>query len=112
MRILRFFLLLASVVGAVYIFHALHAGTVPSDERSIAWLFGLGLVLNIFFLYFAARSLLELRGSVTFFAFGTMLKCVSSENVPASRPDWIERSTAIVAGISARVPNGEQYALG
>src|SRR6516164_9090097 len=41
MRILRFFLLLASVVGAAYIFHALHAGTFPSVERSIAWLFGL-----------------------------------------------------------------------
>ena len=52
MRILRFFLLLASVVGAAYIFHALHAGTVPSVERSIAWLFGLGLVLNIIFLLF------------------------------------------------------------
>jgi hypothetical protein len=52
MRILRFFLLLASVVGAAYIFHALHAGSVPSAERSIAWLFGLGLVLNIIFLLF------------------------------------------------------------
>jgi hypothetical protein len=41
MRILRFFLLLASVVGAAYIFRALHAGSVPSAERSIAWLFGL-----------------------------------------------------------------------
>ena len=52
MRILRFFLLLASVVGAAYIFRALHAGSVPSAERSIAWLFGLGLVLNIIFLLF------------------------------------------------------------
>jgi hypothetical protein len=54
MRILRFFLLLASVVGAAYIFHALHAGSVPSAERLIAWLFGLalGLVLNIIFLLF------------------------------------------------------------
>ena len=52
MRILRFFLLFASVVGAVYIFHALHVGSVLSSERSIAWLFGLGLVLNIFFLLF------------------------------------------------------------
>jgi uncharacterized membrane protein len=52
MRILRFFLLVASVVGAVYIFHALHIGSVPSGERSIAWLFGLGLVLNIIFLLF------------------------------------------------------------
>jgi hypothetical protein len=52
MRILRFFLLGASVVGAVYIFHALHAGSVPTAERSIAWLFGLGLVLNIIFLLF------------------------------------------------------------
>jgi uncharacterized membrane protein len=52
MRILRFFLLLASVVGAVYIFYALHVGSVPSSERSIAWLFGLGLVLNIIFLLF------------------------------------------------------------
>jgi hypothetical protein len=42
----------------------------------------------------APRSPPELRGSVTFFVFGTMLKCVSSENVPASRHDWIERSTA------------------
>jgi hypothetical protein len=50
MRILRFFLLFASVVGAVYIFHALHVGSVLSSERSIAWLFGLGLVLNIIFL--------------------------------------------------------------
>ena len=50
MRILRFFLLVASVVGAVYIFHALHTGSVPSAERSIAWLFGLRLVLNIIFL--------------------------------------------------------------
>ena len=47
-----FFLLIASVVGAAYIFQALHAGTVPSVERSIAWLFGLGLVLNIIFLLF------------------------------------------------------------
>jgi hypothetical protein len=52
MRTLRFFLLLASVVGAAYIFHALHAGSVPSAEWSIAWLFGLGLVLNIIFLLF------------------------------------------------------------
>jgi hypothetical protein len=52
MRILRFFLLLASVVGAVQIFHALHVGSVLSSERSIAWLFGLGLVLNIIFLLF------------------------------------------------------------
>jgi uncharacterized membrane protein len=52
MRILRFFLLLVSVVGAVYIFYALHVGSVPSSERSIAWLFGLGLVLNIIFLLF------------------------------------------------------------
>jgi len=40
MRILRFFLLVASVVGAVYIFHALYAGTVPSVERSIAYYSG------------------------------------------------------------------------
>ena len=52
MRILRFSLLVASVVGAVYIFHALHIGSVPDTERSIAWLFGLGLVLNIIFLLF------------------------------------------------------------
>jgi hypothetical protein len=52
MRILRFFLLFASVVGAVYIFHALHVGSVLSSERSMAWLFGLGLVLNIIFLLF------------------------------------------------------------
>jgi hypothetical protein len=52
MRILRFFLLVASVVGAVYIFHALHNGIIPGSERSIAWLFGLGLVLNIVFLLF------------------------------------------------------------
>jgi len=52
MRILRFFLLVASVVGAVYIFLALHIGNVPSAERWIAWLFGLGLVLNIIFLLF------------------------------------------------------------
>jgi hypothetical protein len=52
MRILRFFLLVASVAGTVYIFHALHIGSIPSTERSIAWLFGLGLVLNIIFLLF------------------------------------------------------------
>ena len=52
MRILRFFLLVASVVGAVYIFHALHIGSIPGTERSIVWLFGLGLVLNIIFLLF------------------------------------------------------------
>ena len=52
MRILRFFLLVASVVGAVYIFHALYIGTIAGSERSIAWLFGLGLVLNIIFLLF------------------------------------------------------------
>ena len=45
-------MLIASVVGAVYIFHALHIGSTPSTERSIAWLFGLGLVLNIIFLLF------------------------------------------------------------
>jgi hypothetical protein len=52
MRILRFFLLVASVVGTVYIFHALHIGSIPDAERLIAWLFGLGLVLNIIFLLF------------------------------------------------------------
>jgi uncharacterized membrane protein len=52
MRILRFFLLVASVVGTVYIFHALYIGSIPGTERSIAWLFGLGLVLNIIFLLF------------------------------------------------------------
>jgi uncharacterized membrane protein len=54
MRILRFFLFVASVVGAVYIFHALHIGSIPGTERSIAWLFGLGLVLSIIFLLFCA----------------------------------------------------------
>jgi hypothetical protein len=52
MRILRFFLLVASVVGVVYIFHALHIGSIPGPERSIAWLFGVGLVLNMIFLLF------------------------------------------------------------
>ena len=52
MRILRFFLLVASVVGAGYIFYALRIGSIPGTERSIAWLFGLGLVLNIIFLLF------------------------------------------------------------
>jgi hypothetical protein len=52
MRILRFFLLAASVVGAAYIFHALHIGSFPGTQRSIAWLFGLGLILNIIFLLF------------------------------------------------------------
>ena len=52
MRILRFFLFVASIVGAVYIFHALHIGSIPGTERSIAWLFGLGLILNIIFLLF------------------------------------------------------------
>jgi len=74
MRILRFFLLVASVVGAVYIFHALHVGSVASAERSIAWLFGLGLVLNKFFFYFAARSSPAIRGSHTFFVFGTKMR--------------------------------------
>ena len=52
MRILRFFLLVASVVGAINIFQALHFGSIPSTDRSIAWFFGLGLVLNIIFLLF------------------------------------------------------------
>jgi hypothetical protein len=52
MRILRFFLLAASFVGAAYIFHALYIGGFPGAERSIAWLFGLGLMLNIIFLLF------------------------------------------------------------
>jgi hypothetical protein len=52
MRILRFFLLAASVVGAIYIFQALHFKSVPGTERLIAWLFGLGLTLNIIFLLF------------------------------------------------------------
>jgi hypothetical protein len=52
MQILRFFLLAASVVGAAYIFHALHIGSFPGTERPAAWLFGLGLVLNIIFLLF------------------------------------------------------------
>ena len=52
MWILRFFLLVASVVGAVYIFQTLHIGSIPDTKRSIAWLFGLGLVLNIIFLPF------------------------------------------------------------
>src|SRR5215469_15054953 len=52
MQILRFFLLVASVVGAAYVFHALHTGSFPGAQRSIAWLFGLGLVLNIIFLLF------------------------------------------------------------
>jgi hypothetical protein len=52
MQILRFFLLAASAVGAAYIFHALYIGSFTGTERSIAWLFGLGLVLNIIFLLF------------------------------------------------------------
>jgi hypothetical protein len=52
MRILRFFLLVASAVGAAYVFYTLHIGSLPGRERSIAWLFGLGLVLNIIFLLF------------------------------------------------------------
>jgi hypothetical protein len=52
MRFLRFFLLIVSVVGAIYIFYALHIGSVPVTERSIAWVFGLGLILNIIFLLF------------------------------------------------------------
>jgi hypothetical protein len=52
MQILRFFLLAASVVGAAYIFHDLHIGSFTGTGRSIAWLFGLGLVLNIIFLLF------------------------------------------------------------
>jgi hypothetical protein len=54
MRILRFVLLVASVVGTVHIFHALHIGSIPGTEQSIAWLFGLGLVLNIIFLLFCS----------------------------------------------------------
>jgi hypothetical protein len=52
MRILRFFLLAASVAGAAYIFHALRVGSFPGAERSVLWLFGLGSVLNIIFLLF------------------------------------------------------------
>jgi hypothetical protein len=52
MRILRFFLLAASVAGAAYIFHALRVGSFPGAERSVLWLFGLGSVLNIIFLVF------------------------------------------------------------
>jgi hypothetical protein len=52
MRILRFFLLIASVVGEIYVFHAVYIGSVPGTQRSIVWLFGLGLVLNIIFLLF------------------------------------------------------------
>ena len=50
---------------------------------------------------FATRSSPGIRGSLTFFVFDTMPKCVSSENVPASRRDWTE-------GLA----NGEKYALG
>jgi hypothetical protein len=52
MRILRFFLLAASVAGAAYIFYALRVGRFPGAERSVLWLFGLGSVLNIIFLLF------------------------------------------------------------
>jgi hypothetical protein len=92
MRILRFFLLVASVVGAVYIFHALHIGSIPGTERSIVWLFGPGLVLNIIFLLFCGLSPPEIRGSHTFFVFGTMPNCANSVNAPVSRRDWTERT--------------------
>jgi hypothetical protein len=52
MRILRFFLLAASIAGAAYIFHALRVGSFPGAERSVLWLFGLGAILNIIFLLF------------------------------------------------------------
>jgi hypothetical protein len=52
MRILRFFLLAASIAGAAYIFHALHTGSLPGVDRSTLWLFGLGSVLNVIFLLF------------------------------------------------------------
>jgi hypothetical protein len=52
MRILRFFLLAASVAGAAYIFHALRVGSFPGAERAVLWLFGLGTILNIIFLVF------------------------------------------------------------
>jgi hypothetical protein len=91
MRVLGFFLLVASVVGAAYVFYAPHTGSFPGTERSIAWLFGLGLVLNIIFLISAVRSSPEIRGSRTFFVFGTMPNCANSENAPVSRRDWTER---------------------
>lgn len=52
MRILRFILLAASVIGAAYVFHALHAGSFLAVQRPVAWLFALGLVLNSVFLLF------------------------------------------------------------
>jgi len=52
MRILRLVLLVASAVGAVYIFHILHTVETPGADQLIAWLFGLGLILNFIFLLF------------------------------------------------------------
>jgi hypothetical protein len=92
MRILRFFLLVASVVGAGYIFHALHVGSVANGERSIAWLFGLGLVLNIIFFLFC----------------GPVAK-VATSRMTARR---IESLRALATGDSAGVLKGEKYALG
>ena len=91
MRILRFFLLVASVVGVVYIFHALNIGSIPGTERSIAWLFGLGLVLNITFLLFCGPIVTGIQGSRIFFVFGTMPRCANSENALVGRRDWTER---------------------
>jgi hypothetical protein len=52
MRALRFLLLAASIVGAVFIFHVLRSGGIESGDRSIVRLFGIGLVLNAIYLLF------------------------------------------------------------
>ena len=52
MRIIRIFLLLASVAGAIYMFHSLLAEKIQDVDRWIGWSFGLGLVLNFVFLLF------------------------------------------------------------
>src|SRR6516225_3925364 len=106
MRILRFFLLVASVVGVVYIFHALNIGSIPGTERSIAWLFGLGLVLNITFLLFCGPIVTGIQGSRIFFVFGTM---------PRSRTQRTRWWPAAIGPRgwptrSAEALNGENYA--
>ena len=91
MRILRFFLFVASVVGAVYIFHALHIGSIPGTERSIAWLFGLGLVLNIIFLLFCGPIVTGNSRLTYLLRLWSMPKCVNSENALMGRRAWAER---------------------
>jgi hypothetical protein len=88
MRILRFFLLVASVVEAAYIFYGPHTGSFPGTERSIAWLFGLGLVLNIVFLLFCGPIV---TGNSRFAYLLRLWHNAKLRNSPVSRRDWTER---------------------